>query len=120
MQLAVGVLHRDGVVVGVEPHQRLANSAVPSAIRRASNGCLGRGRKAAWSSTQQLALGRRLAARPLGQIGQAPLAELLVQRRQRVDLRHRHQEVPPGEPNSRSTCPFSLARRTRQKCSWNR
>ena len=73
--------------------------------------------------------GLRRAASPLGAgfprvrsvtIGQTTLAQLRVERLQGIDLRHRNQEAPPAKPSSRSTCPFSLGRRTRQKCSWNR
>ena len=55
-----------------------------------------------------------------GQIALAPLPQVVVEHLQRIDLGHGHQEVPPRKPSSRSTCPFSLGRRTRQKCSWNR
>ena len=95
-QLAVGVLHRHGVAVGVEPHQRLAigrSLADPAGLERLP----GQGQEGGLVLQQQFVLGAGLAARPMRQVGLAARHERHVQRRQRADLRHRHQEVLAGE-----------------------
>jgi len=46
---------------------------------------------------KQFALGGRLAARSLLEIGLAALAELPVERFERIDLRHWHQEAASSE-----------------------
>ena len=73
-QLAVGVLHRHRVVVGVEPDQRQRVGRRPGSTRRASNGCAGSGRNAAWSSGSKLAFGAGLPRVRSRQIGLAALA----------------------------------------------
>ena len=55
---------------------------------------------------EQLALGSWLAACPFCQIGQAPLAELLIEQRQGFDLWHGHQKVAPRESNQPLNVPL--------------
>ena len=63
-QLAVGVLHGNRVVVGIEPHQRLrVGRCVVNTPRL--EGLLGQRQEGGLVFDEQVALGGRLAARPL-------------------------------------------------------